>query len=751
MFTYFVRKPLVSALIIAIPTIASFFFLGNLKSDPSFDRLLVENDPAKIVYKKTTEEFGDDNSILIYFKGDQVLQKENLIKIRQFVWDAEEIEEVQQIDSLFTTPHFVGENGVLSTIPALEDIPDEQSEIDAIIESTVNNPLIATRLISKNKKSIVLNIQIDSSKRALKSIASQFDVLLKKIDIPVEQKFQTGIPALQLFTFDQMLKSQKTLLPLIVLSIAFLVLLGSKSLHASLIPIIVVGLGMLWSGMFMALMGIPIQLLVSTIPCITFILSTTEVVHIMTAYSDQKSQGLNKLEAIENAIKEVGLPISLTALTTTLGFGAICVNKIIMLREFGLVSAFALVSCFIITILYTPLHIRLFAKESSTKNKEKNELQIFKTLADKFYALKSKKALVFSLLFVYMGVNTYYSSKVVSDNDSINLIKESSEPRQNLKEFEKSYGGINSVFVVLKLTQGDFKNVENLDMLFNLEKEIHSFEEFYDAESFGGLMAHINNQMITSTTGKDEYRTPKSKNLVSQYLLSLTRDDYEKYVSADFKRANLTIRHSISSSVRQKAAMEKLDQYLKEKLKGLPIEFTITARSILNQRAGDTIIRAQTESIIIMVLIIFIIMTILFKDIKMGFAAIPPNLLPILGLFGTMGLFNIPLNVGSCIVAAITVGIAVDDTIHFFARYKENLAHSGDSSVAIHETLKEESAPITITSISLAIGFSFLLLSSMVPLNQFGLLSAVVILLAMIADFVITPAVLAFLNRNQTE
>lgn len=750
LFIYFARRPALSLVLLLIPTLLSLYLAKGLTSDPSFDRLLIKDDPEKIVYEEVVEQFGDDNSILLYFEGEHLLKRESLLKIRQFVWDLEEIDEVQKVDSLFTTPHFLGVDGLLSTTAALEDIPQEQSKIDEIIETAVQNPLIATRLIAKDKSAIVVNMQIDSTKRPLKDISIEFNQMLAKLGLNSKKNFQTGIPSIQLFTFKEMRESQSTLLPIMVLAITIFIFIGARSIHASIIPIIVVLIGIIWTIAFMVLTKIPLQLLVSSIPSITFILATTEIVHIMTSYQDSFKKAPNKLAALEVALKETSLPISLTALTTVLGFGAICLNQIVMLREFGIVSAFALVASFIITILYTPLHIRYFVKEknSSANNLDKNTF--FKMAASFFIKARAYKKTILILLVLYTGTTAYLAQFVESDNDSINMITPDSKPRQNLAVFEEHFGGINSVFLILDLKEGEFKDPIHLKFLFELEKKIKAKKEFYDAESFGSLMAHINNQMKVSIGEVEQYDIPNNKNLISQYLLSLTRDDYEKYISADFKRANITIRHSISSSSKQKKAMDSLRSFLDQNLPE-HITYKISARSILNQRSGATIINAQSKSIIFMVLIIFVIMSFLFKDLKMGLAAIPPNLLPILGLFASMSLLGIPLNVGTCIVAAITVGIAIDDTIHFFARFKEHLNAGLDVDMAINKTLEDETSPIVITSLSLSIGFSFLLISHMVPIKQFGLLSSIVILLAMISDLFITPFVLGIVGKHLTK
>jgi predicted RND superfamily exporter protein len=750
LFISLMRRPALSGLLLIIPTVIALFFVPNLKSDPSFDRLLVNDDPEKLVYEEVIDQFGDDNSILLYFEGPELFQRESLLKIRKFIWELEEIEEVQKVDSLFTTPHFLGVDGILSTTPVLEDIPADQDEIDRLIETAINNHLIATRLIAKDKSSLVVNLQIDSTKRPLKNISDQFNSMLSKLGLESKKNFQTGIPSIQLWTFNEMNLIQRTLLPLTVFVITLIIFLAGRSLHTSIIPIIVVPIGLIWTFAFMVLMDIPLQLLVSSVPIIIFILTTTEIVHIMTAFKENHANTSDKYEALEKALRETGLPITLTALTTIIGFSAICINKIVMLREFGIVSSFALFSCFIVTILYTPLHIRLFIKENKKAAPVVAKLSFFNKISILFKSLRKYKKTIVVCLIAYIAYNGYLAQFVTTDNDSINMIRSDSYPRENLATFEKHFGGINSVFLILDLKKGSFKDPENLKFLFELENSIKERKQFYDAQSFGSLMAHINNQMKVSIGEGEQYEIPSNKNLIAQYLLSLTRDDYEKFISADFKKANLTIRHSISSSAQQKKAIDGLREYLDKNLDKNIISYKITARSILNQRSGATIIAAQTKSILIMILIIFSIMSLLFKDFKMGLAAIPPNLLPILGLFGTMSLLDIPLNVGTCIVAAITVGISIDDTIHFFTRFKQHLDLNEDIEKAIDNTLDEETQPIVITSISLSVGFSFFLVSHMVPLNQFGILSAIVILLAMFADLLITPFTLGYMARHLT-
>ena len=175
----------------------------------------------------------------------------------------------------------------------------------------------------------------------------------------------------------------------------------------------------------------------------------------------------------------------------------------------------------------------------------------------------------------------------------------------------------------------------------------------------------------------------------------------------------------------------------------------ITGRGTLVYSAVPTIARAQIRGLGLVFAIFFVLITLFFRDVRIGLLSLLPNAFPVAVLLGAMGAFDIPLNTGTCMVAVIALGIAVDDTIHFLARYREMSGRCASRTRAIHASLQAEIRPILCTSLSLAAGFALVGQSHFLPIQQFGRLSALVMVAALLADLMLTPVLLQWLPRNK--
>jgi len=182
-------------------------------------------------------------------------------------------------------------------------------------------------------------------------------------------------------------------------------------------------------------------------------------------------------------------------------------------------------------------------------------------------------------------------------------------------------------------------------------------------------VALVHREMTGSTSN---YRIPAKDELIPQYLLFLQRSDTERYVTADYQKANIIIRHRIHSSYDFKRALDVLRKKTEEIL-GEDLKFFITGEEALISLSADSMSGGQILSLSVMIFFIFSVMSILFVNYKAGLLSIVPNTLPILFLFGVMGWFGVPLNTGTALIAAIAIGIAVDDTIHFMVRYNQEM------------------------------------------------------------------------------
>ena len=205
------------------------------------------------------------------------------------------------------------------------------------------------------------------------------------------------------------------------------------------------------------------------------------------------------------------------------------------------------------------------------------------------------------------------------------------------------------------------------------------------------------------------------------------------------------VRHNIATTAQLRAVLKEIRRFLDENLdRGLRAH--ITGDSMLTLSATNSMILGQLQSVLMILTFFVLIIAFLFTDLRVGLLAAVPNIFPVIILFGVMGYAGIPLNVGTTMAAAIAIGIAVDDTLHFMLRYNQELRTSKSQTLAMQKTLYEEALPVLATSIALSVGFLVFAQSSFAPVAQFGLLSALVIITALLADFVITPLTMSSLR-----
>ena len=294
-----------------------------------------------------------------------------------------------------------------------------------------------------------------------------------------------------------------------------------------------------------------------------------------------------------------------------------------------------------------------------------------------------------------------------------------------------------------------FHDPRYLRMIADIQTDFRENFEFDNSISIADYIKLLHKEMNVGQPG--DYDTtpdpsrPESKSLIAQYALILHPDEVSSYITSDWSEANILVRHNINSSNEIKQVLQRAEERITAILQDVDplLEFRITGENILINKAADSITSSQIAGFSILLVTIFIIMSLLFMNIKAGLLSLIPNLFPVAIMFGVMGLFDIPLNLGTCMVAAIAIGISIDDTIHFMTRFNRQMSATQDRNKAVETVIKVEIRPIISTSLALIMGFLILTLANLMPLVYFGLLSTVVMLFALIGDLLLTPILLS--------
>ena len=748
LFLYFIRQKIYLGLILILSFVSLFFI--SLKIDGSTDKFLIQNDPEKVVYERAIKLFGSDNSEVITIGSDNLFTYEKLSKIRDLIFELKKLKGVIEADSLFNQKNIVNKNGELHTDVFIDpySIPKDEKVLKEIKKDALNNPLVKDIFISSDGKYLFINLRLknDRSSEYSKYISDSIEKILNKY----KNEFyvnQFGFPYINNSVTKNILKDLTSTIPLSILVILLTIVLNLKNLKLTFIPIITATLSIVITLGIMGVLGIKLTMLTALIPMLIVLIGSTEDSHIISEYVREVQDNLNKdKEAIISIInRHIVLAIFLTGITTVVGFFSIYFNDIIMLKEFALISSIGLIVNFIITIIVVPTYLYYLDIDKIANAKYKAyDYKFFLTLVEKFF-YNGGKYVVFILVAI-IALSTYFIPKIVIDNNTLTYFDKGSEIRQRADFMEHHLYGARTFYITFETDKKRaFKEYKYLHAMEKVKSYIVHNSNFNFAVS---LADHISMVSKAFNNGNEkDYKVPKNRFLIDQYLMFFHRKDLKHYVTTDFSKANMVVWHNIFSSKKFNQERKKLEEYIKQNIDP-SIKVHIVGQSILIAKAVNTISNGEIYSIFVTLFTVFLLMVIVFKKFQAGIVILIANGLPVLLVFLIMGMFHIELNMVTAMVAAISFGIIVDDTIHILLQFRHNYKETHKIDDSVIDAIRKEGRAVILTSIYLSIGFLILITSTFVPVREYAILSVFAIIFALLSDLFITPTLIKYLLKE---
>lgn len=745
--TFGARRPIVSFLLAAIITGISFFGAMKLTVDGSFDILYSKNDPGYAPYQETVAEFGSDNIVLVYFKDKKLFSKKKLSLIEEFAFGLEDVKYVEKQESLFTALNIRAGPDGLDMNPLMDATPETAQEIAKAREDALYSPIMRGTYISDDamKTTVVVTLQnIEGDPTFNRKAAAEINSRLKNIRGEFEDVFVMGAPRINVAIERGLFNDIGLLTPIGAVLLVVILLSQLRTPVAAGLPLITAGMSILWTAGFMGFAGIPLNLLTAILPALVIVIGSTEDTHMLTAYLEglSKDDPPNRVNAVRFMAVHVGLPIFITSFTTAVGFMANISSDLIMVQHFGITAGYAMVANLIVTILMLPLLLRFFGPR---KSKLQGDSENVVGLAGKVLSILDilggryeRRVVVVVLLAATIFAG--FATKVQTSNDPLSFFKPDNSVRIDADILHNDLAGMQVFYLSINADSGkDFKDPKWLQKVDEIQNVMRQQGAYDKVTSIADYLKLVNQEM--NQGNKAFYVMPKTRALAEQYLLLFARPDVERFINADATRANLMVRHNISNSYELKKYLDDLRGKIAGIL-GPKTTYHITSKNILINNGAETMIKSQSTSIILLVAIIFVLMCLLYTSFTAGFVSLVPNLIPVITMFGIMGLFGVPLNAGTTLVSVIAIGIAIDDTIHLLTNFNDQLKVNPDQTVAARAAVRVEAIPVVSTSLALAFAFLSLLLSDFTIIIQFGLLCAVTMVMALITDLLITPILL---------
>lgn len=722
--------------------LGSAFLLPQLIFNFNFEQFFPKGDPDLEFFQEFVEEFEtDDNFLLIAVEHHpSIFDTTFLKKLKAFSKACRtEVPYVKRVQSLADLKYPIMTPFGPTTIPAIH-MDERKLEKDSA--RIMNDPRMLYNLVNKKANSAVVlltmddNIQLEASKEVMAEIHQMIEEHdLENTHMLGRAYFQDELSRLQ---FREILLS--TIVSGILVSIIMIFIF--KRVATILIALGSIGLGLLIFMGLISLAGRELTVMAALYPVLMLIVGTSDVVHIMTKYLDELKNGLSRKAALNITIREIGMATLLTSLTTAVGFATLLTSRVIPIRDFGLNSAIGVIVAYIVVIGFTCPLMSFFSKEKlidSTVKKDK-----WSVILNRAYHFgRERGRLITGIFLLALVVFAIGISKVHTNYDLTTNLPRDADITNDFLYFEKEYAGFRPLELAGTLgAEYDIYDYKVQESISRAENHLKSLPEIQTTFSMATVIKSIN-QMLNNAR-QDAYAFPGEKDYKkANKLLKRMRDPaVDALVTKDKRKTRVSSKIKDVGAENIKALSKRIDVWLDDNIDSEIITFKQTGTGLLLDKNSEFVKDSLFEGLLIALAIVSILMGLLFKDLKMVFLALVPNVLPLLFAASLIGYFNIALEAGISIVFAIIFGIAVDDTIHFLSKYKLAMDKYADQEKALQVTYLECGKAIIFTTIILFFGFLVLLFSKNQPSVAIGMLISVTLLSALVADLTILPVLL---------
>ena len=739
------RRLLVTLFLLVVTAFAGAGML-RLQVDTGINSLIPADDPSRLVYQKVMGEFGTDNKTIIYVKDQNLWSPEKLARVEKLHFSIESIDGVSRVDSLFSLHTIHGVDGKVISRPILLAAPRTQEEALDAKKSALANPLYQGNFFSDDGKVTAIIVSEQDKENDNDFSRALYMALEKRLKLhraEFEHLVQVGPPRINAELKSSLYEDFVFLGPLSVVILVVSILIFMRSWLSAMVPLVTSVLTIIWTFGMLGWVGVPLNILSAMIPSLIIVIGSTEDTHMMAAFLRGLAEGPKenlRREAIKYMAKHIGLPMLLTVLTTTLGFASNLLSNIGLIQHFSFAATFAMLANGFITILVMPLMLSMFGKYEipSPSGKETKRLpdrimSVFRYSQERFPISILVVTAVLCAFFIFQA------SKLYVTNDPMSYFPRDRPLIQDAKRIHEDLAGIKIFFISLKSKQGKaFQEPKNIQKLVNIQQFLDNQRVYDRSISLADHLKFINQEFRGDSVRGS---LPGTRELVAQYLMFLHRGDLDSYVSHDYRRANIVVRHNISDSHTLNQYIEELQEVI-DQIVGPDMESFIVGENLMVNNAAESLMVAQVKALALLMILIFLIMSIMFTSFKGGIIALVPAIIPIALMFGIMSYLDIPLNPGTAMVAVIAIGIAIDGTIHLLARYNELCRRTSNYVEAVNSAVNDEAPPLIVSSIALAFGFGVLIFSNFTIVAQFGALAAATMLFSIFANLLITPIIM---------
>ncbi|MGF1532059.1 MAG: RND family transporter [Bernardetiaceae bacterium] len=737
------------------------YFGQRAQMSYEFIRAVPESDPEMQYFRQFQSNFGiDDNFFALGIEDPRLYELSNFLAFQNLAQQIEALEGVGQMLALPTLPYLTTskqKNGFTS-YPLFKEAPQSQAELDSLLAlfrqiTFYEGQLFNAQSGATMAVAAIEEATLNSQKRTalVQTIESYGMAFSKETGIEIHY---AGLPYVRTKSTTKVKAELNVFLAGSVLITALVLFFFFRSFAPVFYPLLVIGMVVVWTLGTIGILGFKISMLTGLLPSILVVIGIPNCVYLMNKYHQEYKKSLDQREALRQMIRRIGAVTLITNATTATGFLVLVSTRIPALQEFGVVAGINIFHTFLISIIFIPAVFSYLPPPRDRQIKHLRLPAVQKLLQGFYFLISHRSAWVYGVTLLVVIASGVGLSRLRPLSFMVDDLPENSRVVEDLAFFERNFRGVMPLEIVVDLGKPQaHRLLRKIKQVEALEDAIS--EKDYLSPSLSLTRFYKAIQQARYNYASPDYfmlpkKQPEHQALVAGYERALK--DGEKSVQLlesfiDSTRQYLRLSYKIAdvgSERLQEIIDEELNPLIQEQLAAdSTMSAHVTGTTRLFIQGNQYLIASLGTSLLLACLIVALIMGMLFRNLRMVVISLIPNLIPLIATAGLMGYFGVPLKPSTALIFSIAFGISVDDSIHFLAKFRQEMLINGfNRKRAIAISLKETGTSMIYTSIILFAGFVVFIASDFGGTVALGWLTSTTLLLAMFTNLILLPILL---------
>lgn len=739
------KKPFWSLIAFSIIVGLSALQIQNFSLDASSESLSLDGDNNLELYFTTQETFGSDESLIISYsaKDGTVLSTDQLSFLRLLRDDLLDIEGISSVISILDVSLF--QSPPLSLVELASDvytIENGKADQTLVAQEFKNSPLYSNNLVSADLKTTALLIPLATDDPRLIIDDASLKIIIKNIRSTMDSYrdnatlFLGGVPMIRNDVIEYIKRDLIVFSLAVVFAMSIMLSVFFRKIKWVIIPISISILGAIFMTGLISAIGWKVTVISANFFSLLLVMTLSVIIHLVVRYREIVNQELEQSNSdiIQQTLNQMIRPCFYTVITTIAAFSSLTASNVQPVIDFGLMMSIGVTVAFVLSFIGFAIVMTLLKKPKPPKKPE--QFFILQRLAQSTDI--NGKSIIMCIAIV-AAIAIFGLSKLSVENSFINYFKKNTEIYQGLSFIDKELGGT----IPLEIVFDDIASAYWADA--SLREEFHEVHNYLDNLPSIGKVLSIDTFMQV-LKDSNEGKAPNG------FLLVLGKNnmpDFAKsqvlkpHISDETDQIRIVARvNETSSGLDRNQLIIDIKKALVENYYFNEDDFYFTGTFSLYNNLLQSLFSSQIKTILTVFTIIFILFLIVFRSLSIALIAVAPNIIPSLVILGLMGLVGIPLDIMTITIAAIAIGIGIDNAIHYISRFKTELLVDSDYVSSMYRAHNSIGVSMFYTAATVAIGFLVLILSNFIPSIYFGILIAIAMLNAVIVNLTLLPKLL---------